>query len=407
MNTPRIAVVGAGPAGCMLARLLINANIHVTIFEAEASIDVRSQGGTLDLHDGTGLAAIKAAGLWDEYLKFARFDGAALGVCDKNAKFYLHMGGSKIGSPEIDRVELRALLVRALPSGVVRWGHRLTSVSDDLTLNFENGNKVSGFDLIVGADGAWSKVRNFLTSVKPFYSGIAGHSMSIPDAANTTPAVSKFVNQGSVFAYSDGKTIHGQQMGDGSLHCAAWIRQEQDPRGTIKTPVTKELICQDFEDWSPKLLDFIRKSEGEITARSLYMLPVGDRWTHRSGVTLLGDAAHLMTPFAGEGVNLAFEDAMKLAKAIIPSSRGVQKCSLDAGITVFEQEMFVRSKRAMELTEGMMNDMFFTEDAPRSSIASWITRRLSYDFHPRAAIFVRPVVSTLAHAYYFFYNLFV
>ena len=136
------------------------------------------------------------------------------------------------------------------------------------------------------------------------------------------------------------------------------------------------------------------------------MLPVGSKWEHRRGVTILGDAAHLMTPFAGEGVNLAFEDAMKISKVIIQSSRGVQKSSLDAGVARFEEDMFARSKRAMQMTEGMKNDMFFTEDAPRRSVASYITRRLSYNYNPRVAIFAQPVITILAHTFYFFYNRF-
>ena len=95
----KIAIIGAGPAGCMLARLLHHlANIECTIFEAEESLDFRSQGGTLDFN--AGLGALKAAGLYEEFLKFSRFDGSALGVCDKNAKFYIHFGATKAGNPE-------------------------------------------------------------------------------------------------------------------------------------------------------------------------------------------------------------------------------------------------------------------------------------------------------------------
>ena len=81
-QTFKIAIIGAGPGGCMLARLLHCANINVTIFEAEASVDFRSQGGTLDLRTKTGLAAMKEAGLYEEFLKHARFGGESLVLCD-------------------------------------------------------------------------------------------------------------------------------------------------------------------------------------------------------------------------------------------------------------------------------------------------------------------------------------
>lgn len=77
MTSLNVAIVGAGPAGCTLARLIqvSKAPIDVTIFEGEAALDARDQGGTLDLHTKTGLAALRKARLYDEFLKFARFDG--------------------------------------------------------------------------------------------------------------------------------------------------------------------------------------------------------------------------------------------------------------------------------------------------------------------------------------------
>src|SRR5437868_4920285 len=93
----RIAIIGAGPAGCTLARLLLRANIPVTIFAGKTSPDIRSQGGTLDLHEDTGLAALREAGLYDQFLKFARFDGDALTVCDKKMLRYLDLKSSREG----------------------------------------------------------------------------------------------------------------------------------------------------------------------------------------------------------------------------------------------------------------------------------------------------------------------
>lgn len=405
MSTPKIAIIGAGPAGCMLARLLLLGNISATVFEGEASLDVRSQGGTLDLHEQTGLAAIRAAGLDDEYLKYARYDGAAIGICDKNAKFYVRFGASSHGNPEIDRSELRSLLTRSLPEGTVKWSHRLLKVDDDLTLHFESGETETGFDLIVGADGAWSRTRSFLTDEKPFFAGIAGHMLSIPDAVKSAPAVSKFINRGSIFAFSDGKSITGQQMGDGTIHSNAWVRQEKDPRCVEVGTATKETVLKNFDDWADELVDIVRAADENVKAHSLYMLPVGCRWQHRAGVTILGDAAHLMTPFAGEGVNLAFEDAMSLSSAIIGYSEDA-KSSLDKRVAKFEEDMFVRAKRAQEMTDGMMRAMFFTVGAPRTSIESYAIKRLSYGIPLSQLHFWRPFLAAGIYTYYFFFKLF-
>jgi 2-polyprenyl-6-methoxyphenol hydroxylase-like FAD-dependent oxidoreductase len=76
-NRLKIAIIGAGPAGCTLARLLVQEKVPVdiTIFEGEKSLDTRTQGGTLDLHTQSGIEALKRAGLYDEFVKRARFDG--------------------------------------------------------------------------------------------------------------------------------------------------------------------------------------------------------------------------------------------------------------------------------------------------------------------------------------------
>jgi len=399
---PKVAIIGAGPAGCMLARLLHLSSIPTTIYEAEPSPNYRSQGGTLDFN--AGIAALKAAKLYDEFLKLSRFDGSAISVCDKNVLFYMKAPASKAGNPEIDRVVLREMMVRSLPEGCVRWGMKVVNITEDgKGLHFETGVEEKGFDLIVGADGAWSKVRNYLTDDEPIYSGIAGYNVSIPNAAETAPIVAKFVNRGSVFSYSDARSVIAQQLGDGSIDVSLWIAQETDPRLNARAnALTKEELLANFKNWAPELQNIIRATDGEIKGRSLYMLPVGNKFNHKPGVTLLGDAAHLMTPFGGEGVNLAFEDALKLANAIIDGSKGGDAV-LDPRISAFEKDMFVRARKAQELTDGMMKDMFFTEGAPRSSIARWASRKVKYSLPS----YISPVVTPLIYSFFFFYKLFV
>ncbi|EOO01888.1 putative tetracycline resistance protein from transposon protein [Phaeoacremonium minimum UCRPA7] len=425
MSAPRrIAIIGAGPAGCMLARLLHLASIPVTVFESEESPNYRSQGGTLDLHTDTGLAALKAAGLYEGFLKQARFDGESLLITDRNLKTYFQIkptkeSESKIGGqrPEIDRAELRRLLTESLPEGTIQWGHHLKEVKEDGTLVFRH-TTVSGFDLVVGADGAWSKVRAALSEQKPIYSGVAMHDFSIPDAATTAPDVYEVVNRGSIFACGDGHRVALQQMGDGSIHVTvSFIRNSDNWAETSSYDVSSAQSVKDalfgdggeYEDWHPTIKAAISKSSDSCGHRSLYMLPVGFSWEHRRPFTVIGDAAHLMTPFAGEGVNVALEDALQLSRTIVDAVSAVKMDSqknlgdeLDQAVAAFEKEMFARAARVAELTDEMRKAYYFTEGVPKSIIARTTTLHAKFHTPP----ILHPLVTAGVRGYFFWKGLF-
>jgi 2-polyprenyl-6-methoxyphenol hydroxylase-like FAD-dependent oxidoreductase len=403
----------------MLARLLHQASIPSTIFEGETSINYRSQGGSLDLRKTTGLAAVKAAGLWEQFLEHARYDGESLLVTDKNLTTWMWRSpGTKDNhsslqeAPEIDRAVLRKMLVESVPAEYVRWGWKLVSVketiSSGLELSFSNGETLSGFDLIVGADGAWSKTRTLLSSDKPHYSGLGGWTLSISNAKETAPEAYSFVNRGSVFSYSDGKSVTGQQMGDGSLNISHY-----GPYGENFTSqcgfdsenleAAKQYILREVKDWAPPLRNLVECANESAVWRNLYELPVGWTWPHRRGITLLGDAAHVMTPFAGIGVNTAFYDAMELAKQVVAFTQAGESADLDSYIVRYEKAMFEHAHRAQALTEGSKKDMLLTPGAPRTTIESWILRHIKEEF----SVWAHPFLTGLVYVGFWVYKRFV
>lgn len=396
--------------GCTLARLLSRADIDVTVFESDASPDYRSQGGTLDLHDATGLKALKEAGLFEEFEKFGRYDGQYMAIVDKNLHYHFVRGetlGDPVGKrPEIDRAQLRQILAESLPEGMIRWGHHLVGV-DGSTLIFREGSE-TGFDLIVGADGAWSKVRAAIDNkIQPFYLGVAYYDLSIPNAEEATPGLYKLVNRGSLFACNDGQRLSLQQMGDGSIYVHAcfvrkspkWMNQEKCGYDSTDTEAVKRALQKEFSDWCPELRDAILHAEGPPSGRSLHILPIGAKWQHKPGMTLIGDAAHLMTPFAGEGVNQALEDALTLAHAIIEATKDGK--DLNEAVKAFEDGMFVRVRKIQQLSYDLCQDWMFTPGVPKSVVARAITRHVQQE----TPAILHPLVAAGMHSYFFFRSL--
>lgn len=392
----------------MLARLLHQVGITATIFEGELSPDYRSQGGSLDLHEGTGLEAIREAGLFDSFLKHARYDSQALAVLDKHAKTWFSFGSSRpvFSKPEIDRADLRRILYESLPDETILWGHRLQRV-DGHTLIFEH-TSISGFDLIIGADGAFSKVRPALTSIKPLYSGVGGYQLKIPEAENKAPDVYKLVNRGTVFAFDQGKELGLQQLGNGGITVNYWQVRVEDWQDTCNVNISdsnsvRQAILDELQDWDSTLQNAVTTATGACQARSLFMLPVGTKWQHKRGMTLIGDAAHLMLHCAGEGVNLALHDARMLSEAIIAAlNEDGGSDTLDRHVARFEVDMFKRATKAQEMTDKMRIASFFTPGAPRTSLPSWILARAKYDVHP----WLYPLAFIWFHLFYFVYKLF-
>ncbi len=172
MTALAIAIIGAGPCGLTLARLLECKGIDYVVYERDESENSNRVGGSLDIHQNTGQHALREGGLFDEFKRYARYDDTAVAIADKFGKRLLQFGQGR-DAPEIDRSDLRQILLDAIPKDKIKWGHALTSASvgEDSrpVLRFANGVVLSGFKLVVGADGAWSKVRRMVWCFNSFF----------------------------------------------------------------------------------------------------------------------------------------------------------------------------------------------------------------------------------------------
>lgn len=325
MQHPAIAIVGAGPAGLTIANILHRNGWQVTVFESDPSADARDQGGTLDLHRDGGQLALERAGLLDTFLSLARHEDQEQRVVDHATGALLREQIPEHGDrdrPEIDRLVLRQLLLQPLPGETVRWGAQV----DDVIARPEAGYQLrlreetaGPFDLVIGADGAWSRVRRALTDVRPNYTGVAFVELWLGDVDARHPVLAKLVGHGTLFSLGNGAGIFAQRNGGATIRVYAAFRtrhEDTERPDRTRAGITTSQVLARFEGWSPSLRALIADADHVAAVRPIVALPPGLRWDRKPGLTLVGDAAHVMPPL-GFGVNLAMLDAADLAEALV------------------------------------------------------------------------------------------
>ena len=369
----RIAVIGAGLGGLTLARVLHVHGIAATVYEAEASAGARPQGGMLDIHEENGQLALKAAGLFNEFLGIIHEGGQAMRVLDKDGNLlFARPDDGTGGRPEVPRGELHRILLDSLPADTVRWGRKLGAVSSleggRHEVTFDDGSTVTT-DLLVGADGAWSKVRPLVSGAKPAYDGMVFIETYLLDADTHHKASAGAVGGGMMMALAPGLGIFAHREPKGVLHTYVELNKPKDwIDGIDFTDQAAALarVAGEFEGWAPELTALITDGETAPVARAIHALPVTHRWARVAGVTLLGDAAHLMPP-NGEGANLAMLDGAELGKVIAANPGDVE-----AALLAYETNLFLRGEAAAAEGHDVLLDTLLGPDAPQSLVDFFI-----------------------------------
>jgi len=351
LKDKNVAIIGAGPTGLTLAKLLQQDGIKVNIYERDKDPEARIWGGTLDLNLDSGQEALKKVGLLQDY--FAKAKPMGRTITDEQSNVLLSVP-PRYESPEISRNDLRQLLLNSLKSDTVIWDRKFTTMSthnDKWLLRFDNQPDAVA-DVVIGADGGMSQAGRYITDAKAQYTGTFIIQGEVCQPKINCPELYDLCNDTILMTASNGVNFVANPDNNGSLTFNVTFRQPEawlpengldfKDKGSIAA-----FLSEKFAHWHECYRDLFTSTSYFVGLPSR-KLSLDNQWKKDRPlpITLIGDAAHVMPPFAGRGVNTGLMDALILSDNL---TNGKFR-TIEAAIDNYEQKMFVYARQALQET---------------------------------------------------------
>jgi 2-polyprenyl-6-methoxyphenol hydroxylase-like FAD-dependent oxidoreductase len=397
-NYPHVAIIGGGIGGVALAVACLHRGIPFTIYERDNGFEARSQGYGLTLQqaskaiEGLGVFSLEEGVISTRHLVHTT-DGKVIG--EWGMRKWMQSEAQK--SPKrtnihIARQSLRFALLEQLGGhDKIKWGHQLVDLKEvegeTVELSFEVSGevKIAKADLVVGADGIRSSVRKLLIgdSVTPLRYLDCIVILGICPLAVLNGIDSSLLDSATVFQTANGnERIYIMPYDSKSVmwQLSFPMSEEEAKNLSAKGPkALKEESCRrtQWHDPIPQIL--AATLEAQVSGYPVYDRKLLESELLEKGgpVTLIGDAAHPMSPFKGQGANQALLDALSLARAITKECRPLSKWR-ETGVrksvlTEFESEMLARSaikvKHSAEAAQFLHSEIVLHEgDEPRGRV---------------------------------------